>query len=206
MTLLEYFKTVGYYHPKNVPKEKFLNIVELYSGIHGDVITQVDGRYLKYICPITGEIIRRVKQKNYLHQDHKLLEDMQLIDEVLEVKELNQHCETLTTYHTTRLLAELPKSHGQMLLRMIDSLLYGNNGVVFCEDRSDYQSVHKAVKYFSDNGIARQVHNGLQNTKHYSFKIAPHLAYKGNKSKQDNEIIYWITETARMNSNSVSNR
>ena len=207
MTLKEYFEQVGYSRPDIMSIDKFKSVVELYSGRYGDVITQVNGRYIEYICPITGEIIRKIKQKGFVHKEHKLLEDMSVIGEVNEVNDLYKGVETITTYHTTRLLAELSKAHGKLLIRMIDSLVYGNNGVIMLDDtdRKDYKNVLKNFKFFEDNQIALPVDNRLPSSKCYSFKIAPHLAYKGNKSKQENEIYYWIREMARRNPHSVSN-
>lgn len=205
MTLLEYFIAIGYNKPDNISKDKFLSIVELYSDTHQQVITHVEGMYLQYICPVTGEIIRQIKQQGFIHQDHKLLEDMSLIDEVNEVKELHNNSETITTYHTTRLLAELPKSQGQLILRMIDGLIYGNNGVLVLDDsdRNEYKHLSKVFKFFDENQIAYKVNNKLPPAKYLPYKIAPHIAYKGNKSKQDNEIHHWIREMARRNKHSV---
>ena len=198
-TLLEYCEEVGFKNPLHMTKQNFTNMVELYeSAYKHKVPTYVEGKYIHYVCPVSGEFIRKIKLPKEFTVTKILLEDIELIDQVDEIRQSNKGVKTVINEHTTKLFAELTKAQGQILSRLIDGLISSNSGVVSFNDRDDYKSFRYHIGYFIDKNIIIPVDNQLSKGEYFSYRIAPYIAFKGNDTLYQSLLSSWFTQVARI--------
>ena len=198
-TLLEYCEEVGFKNPLQMSRQNFTNMIELYeSAYKHKVPTYIEGRYLHYVCPVSGEFIRKMKLPKEFIVPKILLEDIKLIDQVDEIRQSNKGVKTVINEHTTKLFADLTKAQGQLLSRLIGGLVSSNSGVVSFSDRDDYKLFKRHLDYFLNNNIIIPVDNELSNGQHFSYRLAPYIAFKGNESLYQSLLTSWFSQVARI--------
>jgi hypothetical protein len=189
----EYFEQIGYGHPSVVPFNKFESILALYEDRHCSVETYIDEDDCEVVkvCPVTGEELRRYSAVVYNITD-KNIEDFKNSDDIQEALEMNKQS-IIVTENATDLLACLPRAQSECLNYLIHSLVQNNQGCATSTDRRFMD----AVKILEKMLIVKPVKNGLKKKDHYSYRLAPYIAYKGSKGAQENAICQWMVQQAQ---------
>ena len=216
VSVVEFFNNVVGKHPSKVSKEKFDKVMSLYEDRHDNVeffFTKCDNTYLvSYVCPTTGEIIRERKATKYelakIDPDSqsltKQIEDVSLLDEVDELSQHYNGYKTLVDGNTVEILSKMDKHKSAMLHNLIEHLVAGNAGVITFGEGDSYKKFMRIFKELKDGGLVVPVDNGLKKTEHFSYRLAPYLAYKGSSANRESALQSWFREQARITAKSIA--